>query len=299
MARRRKEYPPEQRRFGAHMSIAGGLHLAIERAVEAGCDLLQVFVKNQRQWHAPPLTDEAVRLWRDALAESNLRSVTAHDSYLINLAAPADDAWMRSIDALVDELERCEALGIPGLVAHPGAHTGSGERAGIRRIARGLDKIHRRTRGFAVKVLLEVTAGQGTNLGHRFEQLAEMIDRTRASERLGVCVDTCHLFAAGYDLTSAAGYEETITTLDAQVGLDRVACIHVNDSKRPLGSRVDRHEAIGQGEMKTPPFRRIINDPRLLGKPMILETPKGTDDQGRDLDRLNLARLRRLVRRSA
>ena len=279
------------------MSIAGGLHKAFERAVETGCDCLQVFVKNQRQWQAAPLTDEDVRTWQRAGEETGIGPVVAHDSYLINLASQDDDLWNRSVDAFVEELERCERLGIGWLVAHPGSHTGAGEARGIRRIARALNAIHRRTKGFKVRTALETTAGQGTGLGYRFEQLGEIIGRTGDSDRLGVCFDTCHVFAAGYDLVTADGYETTIAALDQHVGVSRLACFHLNDSKKPAGSRVDRHEHVGKGEMGRQPFRHLVNDARFFGIPMILETPKGEDDRGRDLDRVNLAGLRRLVRR--
>jgi len=288
-------YSPAQRRFGAHMSIAGGLHKAFTRAIDTGCDCLQIFVKNQRQWRAAPLTDEAIRAWRQARRGAAIEPVLAHDSYLINLASPDHDLFNRSIDAFVDELHRCEQLGILGLVTHPGSHSGSGQTPGIRRIARALNTIHRRTRGFKARTILETTAGQGTGVGHRFEQLARIIGATREPERVAVCVDTCHIFAAGYDLTTDAGYAETIAQLDQQLGLARVLCFHMNDSKKPMSSGVDRHEHIGKGKMGPGPFRRLINDQRFFSTPMILETPKGRDNRGRDLDRVNLAALRRLI----
>jgi deoxyribonuclease-4 len=278
------------------MSIAGGLHNAFERGTEVGCDCMQVFVKNQRQWKAPPLTDEAVRLWHATATETPIGPVIAHDSYLINLGSPDEAGWRRSIDAFVDELERCERLAIPGLVMHPGSHLGEGETWCLKRIARALDTIHGRTRGFSVRTLLETTAGQGTSVGYRFEHLGGIIARVKAPERLALCVDTCHVFAAGYDLTTEAGYAETMAALDEQVGPDRIACFHLNDSKRPLGSRVDRHEHIGKGRLGSAAFRRLVTDERFLGLPMILETPKGEDDRGRDFDKLALARLRRMAR---
>lgn len=281
------------------MSIAGGLHRAVERAVEAGCDTLQVFVRNQRQWAAPPLQEADVRAWRQALDATRLDPVIAHDSYLINLAAPDERIRHRSVDAFVDELERCERLGIAGLVTHPGSHNGTGEKAGIGRIVRSLNTIHRRTRGFRTTTLLETTAGQGTNIGHRFEHLAAILARVAEPERIAVCLDTCHVFAAGYDLVSETGYAATIDALEHHIGLGRIRCFHVNDSKKPLGSRVDRHAHIGQGAMGRDAFRHLVTDPRFFGVPMILETPKGEDARGRDLDRVNLSTLRRLVRRPA
>ncbi len=291
-----KQLPSQQRRFGAHMSIAGGLHLAVSRAVEAGCDVLQVFVKNQRQWTAAPLSEEDVAEWKRAWAESPIGAVVAHNSYLVNLASPKAETFDKSMNAMLDELERCEQLGIGGLVAHPGSHLGEGEEAGLRKIAKALDDIHRQTRGYTVKVLLETTAGQGTNLGHRFEHLGRILDLVKAPERLGVCFDTCHVFAAGYDLQSEEGYAATMDELDAAFGCGRIACFHVNDSKHPRGSRKDRHEHIGQGELGRKPFQHLINDARFHGIPMILETPKGEDDRGRDHDKLMLAKLRRMVK---
>lgn len=286
---------PGQQRFGAHMSIAGGLHLAFERAREVGCDSLQVFVKNQRQWKAKPLTDAEVTAWRSAWKQSGIRHVVAHDTYLINLAAPNETNLAKSIDAFTYELERCEQLGIPYLVTHPGAHCGLGEQEGLRRVARSLDTVHRRTRGFRVQTLLEVTAGQGSSLGYRFEHLGEIIRRTQEHDRLGICLDTCHAFAAGYDLTTPGSYRATMQQVEDCVGLARLRCFHMNDSKTTAGSRVDRHEAIGRGCLGRGAFRHLVNDPRFLGIPMILETPKGQDERGRDWDRVNLATLRRLL----
>ncbi len=279
------------------MSIAGGLHLAFERAVAAGCDCMQVFVKNQRQWKARPQDGEQIREWKEAQSQSEIAPVIAHDTYLINLAAPDDGLWRKSIDAFVDELQRCEQLGITGLVTHPGAHCGRGEEWGIQRIARALDIIHERESGFKTRTLLEVTAGQGSGIGYRFEHIGEIMQRTRQSHRLAVCLDTCHLFAAGYDVSKPAGYESTIAALDQHVGVSNVMCIHTNDSRKPLGSRVDRHDHIGEGLMTLPAFRHFVNDPRFFGVPMILETEKSQDSKGRDWDRVNLARLRRLIRR--
>lgn len=291
-----RDLPAGQRRYGAHMSIAGGLHLAFERGIEAGCDVLQVFVKNQRQWQAPPLTDADVQAWRGAWAGSGISAVVAHATYLINLAAPDDTNWAKSIGALLDELRRCELLGIAGLVVHPGSHLGEGEAAGIRRIVRALDAIHEQAPGFTAQILLEVTAGQGSCLGHRFEHLGEIISLVREPQRLGVCFDTCHALAAGHDLTTPEGYETTIRSLARHIGLERVRCFHMNDSCKPLGSRVDRHAAIGKGCLGRAAFARLVCDRRFLGRPMILETPKGQDPRGRDLDRVNLGVLRQLAR---
>jgi len=278
------------------MSIAGGLHRAFDHARRAGCDCLQVFVKNQRQWRARPLEAEQVRLWKEAAERSGIAPVVAHATYLINLAAPDGAVWEKSVGALADELRRCHELGIVGLVVHPGSHGGQGDRAGIRRIARALDRVGSRTGPVGTRVLLETTAGQGTSLGWRFEQIAEIIERTCFPERLGVCVDTCHLFAAGYDLRTQAAYEDTLAEFDRIVGLGRLACCHVNDSVRELGSRVDRHAGLGRGMLGRSAFRWLVGDERLAAVPKILETPKGLDERGRDLDRVNLAALRRLAR---
>lgn len=287
-----------QRRFGAHVSIGGGHHLAFERGAALGCDAIQVFVKNHRQWRNRPLSVEDIRLWNVARERTNIAPVVAHDSYLINLAAPDDALWTKSIEEFVDELQRCELLGIMGLVTHPGSHCGAGEAWGIERIAAALDLCHRHTPRYKVRTLLEVTAGQGTAIGYRFEHIAEIIARVHEPQRVGVCLDTCHLFAAGYDIASPGAYEQTIAAFDRLVGLDRVMCIHSNDSKKPLGSRVDRHDHIGKGLIGCAGFRNFINDPRFFGVPMLIETEKGEDEKGREWDRINLAALRRLVARA-
>jgi deoxyribonuclease-4 len=272
------------------------MHLAFERGAKLGCDAIQVFTKNQRQWKARPLTSEEVKLWNDARTQTKISPVVAHDTYLINLAAPDEGLWRRSIEAFVDELQRCEQLGIVGLVTHPGSHCGGGEAWGIERIARALDLCHQHTTRLKTKTLLEVTAGQGTALGHRFEHLAEIIGRVREPQRLGVCLDTCHLFAAGYDISTPAGYTDTIEQLDRLIGLKRVMCIHSNDSKKPLGSRVDRHEHIGKGLIGLAGFRHFVRDPRFFGTPMLIETEKGGEADDDEYDRMNLAALRRLAR---
>ena len=277
------------------MSIAGGCDRAVRAAWAVGFETVQLFTKNNNQWNARPLTDEHVATFRAALWETGITDPVAHTSYLINLASPDDALWEKSIEALAVEAQRCEILGIPDLVVHPGAHMGQGEDAGIVRIARALDKVHRRTKGMGVWIDLETTAGQGTNLGYRFEHLRDILDRVVHSERLGVCVDTCHIFAAGYSLATSEEYDETIDRLDRSVGLDRLRAWHLNDSCRECGSRVDRHAGIGAGRMGLEPFRHLVNDLRFRHLPMILETPKGID-QGEDLDTRNSRVLRRLVR---
>ncbi|HEY1190454.1 MAG TPA: deoxyribonuclease IV [Gemmata sp.] len=280
--------------FGAHLSISRGLHLAITSATALGCDTVQLFTKNASQWAGAPLTEEAVTAFRRAAAASNLRLITAHDSYLINLASPNPETYARSVAAFVDEMERAEALGIDYLVTHPGAHTGSGDEVGLARVIEGYDEVHARCLGFKVRVLIETTAGQGTALGHRFEHLSEILDRARCADRMGVCFDTCHVFAAGYGLAPGADYADTFQQFDDLIGLARLKLFHVNDSAKPQGSRVDRHAGIGRGEIGEGAFRRLVTDPRFRDLPMILETPK-KDDDGNDLDAVNLALLRRFV----
>jgi deoxyribonuclease-4 len=281
--------------FGAHLSVAGGPHNAVSAATALGCQTVQIFTKHPAQWQAKPLADDEVRTFRRALAGAGLRFPTAHDSYLINLAAPDDGLHRKSIDAFTAELERAEALGLSYLVMHPGAHTGSGEEAGLARVVAALDEVHARCGGFTVRVLLETTAGMGTTLGHRFEHLAAILAGVRHPERLGVCLDTCHVFAAGYPLGSPEEYATTFDRFDALIGLGRLKLFHLNDSAKPLGSRVDRHAGIGFGQIGRDVFRRLVTDPRFADHPMVLETPK-EDDAGRPMDPVNLEILRGLLR---
>ena len=259
------------------MSVAGGLHQAFARGEAAGCSTLQIFAKNERQWRAKPLTEEGIAQFKAEAQRSGLGPVMVHGSYLVNLASPSDELWERSIEAVADELNRCEKLGIPLLVMHPGAHTGSGSEAGIQRVAAGLDRLFEQGVGGDVLVLLETTAGQGSCLGGSFEELARLIELLRHPERAAICVDTCHVFAAGYDIATEEGYHTTFDRLAELVGLDRVKAFHLNDSKGALGSHLDRHEAIGDGQIGIEGFRRLINDARFCGLPMVLETPKGKD----------------------
>lgn len=293
--RSKTEWTP--RKFGAHMSIAGGHDRAARAAAALGMATVQVFTKSNNQWKAKPLTDDQALAFRSAMTKAGLTDPVAHNSYLINLASPDDELWNKSIEAMVIELERAEALGIPTLVSHPGAHVGSGEDAGIARIALGLDEIHRRLPGIAAQVALETTAGQGSCLGHRFEHLRGILDRVRETDRLGICVDSCHIFAAGYRLGTLDEYNKTIEELDRIVGLDRVRAWHLNDSVKALGSRVDRHAGIGRGQLGIEPFGFIVADPRFASMPMILETPKGAEDD-EDLDAINLRILRDLEDRA-
>lgn len=278
---------------GAHMSIAGGIHLAFDRAMRAGCLALQVFLKNSTQWKGKALAEPARLLFKEAEARSGIRPVLAHSSYLINLASPDAALRRKSLAAFLDELERARFLGVPFLILHPGSHMGAGERQGILWIAEGLDQALEKV-GPPVTVLLENTAGQGTSIGYRFEHLAAILGLMRQAERVGVCIDTCHTFAAGYDIRTIGGYERTIDEIDRLIGLKRVGAIHVNDCRKELGSRVDRHTHIGQGFLGLGAFRLLVNDARFGDTPKILETPKGKDLKE---DIMNLATLRSLVSR--
>ena len=280
--------------FGAHMSVAGGCHNALLIAQKHGCDTVQLFTKNANQWEGKPLTDADCATFRTTLAETKLRFPTAHDSYLINLASPDATLYRRSIEAFVVEVERAEALGLAYLVTHPGTPTDGDEAAGLARIAAALDEVHRRCPHAKVQVLLETTAGQGRSLGHRFEHLARVIELVQAPERLGVCLDTCHVFAAGYPLAPEVDYQATMGEFDRTIGLDRLKVFHVNDSLKSLGSRVDRHAHLGKGHLGLEPFRLLVNDPRFADRPMILETPK-EGENGEEMDPINLRTLRDLV----
>jgi deoxyribonuclease-4 len=267
------------------------MYRAFDRAQSVGCDAVQIFVRPNRSWAVPPLTEKDAALFRATAAETAIRPVVAHSSYLLNLASPEDDLWRRSIDTLIVELERCEALGVRWLVLHPGAHVGTGEKAGLSRMAHALGEVHGATTGSRSGVLLETTAGQGTRLGYRFEHLAWLLNHTVDGERLGICLDTCHAFAAGYELRTPEGYAATMAAFDRVIGLDRLKAIHLNDSKGELGSRKDRHQHIGKGHIGLAGFRHVLNDPRLEGLPGLLETPKSDDLHE---DRENLAVLRAL-----
>ena len=274
--------------LGAHVSVAGGLATAFERGAEIGCRSLQIFVKNASQWRGKPLEPAAVEAFRAGHRKAGEPPLVAHAAYLINLCATDPRILERSRDALADELERCDRLGVPGLVVHPGAHLGAGEEAGLTAIAGSLDRIHRSLPDVRSRVLLELTAGQGTVLGYRLEQLAAIRERVRDGERIGFCLDTCHAFAAGYDLRTPAAVEGFLDEVERVLGLDAVACLHLNDSVGGLGSRRDRHANIGAGEIGRAGFRRLLEEPRLARAPMVLETPLGEDERGhaRDLETL-------------
>jgi deoxyribonuclease-4 len=279
-------------RLGAHESIAGGLHKVFERAQSATCDAVQIFIKSNRSWAVKPLTEDEIAQFKTEAEETDVAPVVAHTSYLLNLGTPDELLWEKSRNMLITELERCEALGVPWLVLHPGSHVGSGEKNGLVRVAEGLGEVYAATPGFSTQILLETTAGQGDSLGHTFEQLARIIELTSQGERLGVCLDTCHVFAAGYELRTAEGYAVTMEAFDQVLGLERLKALHLNDSKGELGERKDRHEHIGKGHIGLDGFRSVVNDPRLAGLPGLLETPKGEELEE---DRENLRVLRALV----
>lgn len=279
--------------LGAHMSIAGGLPLALERGHALGCFAVQIFVKNQRQWAGRPLGDAEARAFRAARRATGIPWVFAHASYLVNLATPDAAAWQRAVDVFTDELERAEALGLGCVAIHPGSHLGSGTEAGLARVAAAVVESLRRTRGYRVRIALENTAGAGGTLGRTFAELGALLDRAGRPRRLGVCLDTCHLFAAGYDVRTAAGYAAAMGECAGRVGIERVLAFHLNDARAPLGSGLDRHEHIGRGRMGLAPFRLLLADKRFRAVPKALETPKDPEPAA---DRRNLAVLRRLRR---
>ena len=282
--------------LGVHVSVAGGMASAVDRAVSLDLASIQVFTKNASRWIAKPLDPADVAAFRAKTKETGIRPAMAHNSYLVNLAANDPDLRKKSWDAMKDELDRAEALGIEFLVMHPGAHTGAGAAEGLSRIAKGIDDLHAATPGYEVKIALENAAGQGTCLGCAFEDLATIISAVDEKQRLRVCLDTCHTFASGYDIRTQEGWDRTMDEFDRVVGLDRLACFHVNDSKKGLGSRVDRHEHIGKGELGLGAFEALMNDPRFVDHPKVLETPDGG---GSPQDAENLKVLESLVRNSA
>jgi deoxyribonuclease-4 len=266
--------PSPRLRIGAHMSVAGGVANAVARAVLHGCEALQIFAKNASQWRGKPLDPEDVRRFRTGVDEAALSPVISHASYLINLATANPALRIQSVDALADELARADALGLDAVVVHPGTRTSGSEQDALELVARAiLEALQRRPSGRA-RILLEHTAGQGRTIGHRFEHLRTILELTDGSPRIGVCLDTCHLVASGYDIVSAAGFDETFRAFSREVGFDRLGAMHANDSRRPCGSRVDRHEHIGDGCLGTEPFRRLFADPRFAGQALLIETAK-------------------------
>ena len=281
--------------LGSHVSVAGGLDKGVQRAVDVGCDCIQIFTKNNNQWAAKPLSEDAVSAWNAAISDSGLTHPIAHTSYLINMATPDDALFRKSVDALVVEMERANLLGLEGLVVHPGAFTKSSEEEGLKRIVDAVAETLDRVPPGSCRLLLENTAGQGTCLGHTLEQLAAMLGGVDFNARVGVCLDTCHAFAAGYEINQESGFAKMRKEIDERFPPGTIAALHLNDSKKPLGSRVDRHEHIGRGEIGLDAFRYLFADP-LFGKlPGYLETEKGTDEEsGEDWDVINLRVLREL-----
>ncbi len=279
-------------RLGAHESIGGGLYRALERGEAAGCQSLQIWTKNSRQWNTPTLDPSEIERFQEAESQRDIHPIVAHASYLINIASPKPALYARSVKALIDEAERCEQLDLPYLVLHPGAHTGDGMDAGLQRAQAALRDVLAALPGYRVRILLETTAGSGSALGSTFEELAALLEADTDNTGLGLCLDTCHVFAAGYDLRSKQGYEAMMRSLDETVGLSTLRVVHLNDSQHPLGSHKDRHEHIGKGHLGVAGFQHILTDPRLEGIAGILETPKGEDLHE---DRENLARLRAIA----
>ncbi|BCG45589.1 Endonuclease IV [Citrifermentans bremense] len=278
--------------LGAHVSIAGGIHNAVDRGVSSGCGVIQIFTQNSNQWKGKAVSPADAKLFRDKLDASGISHVVSHDIYLINLAAAPGEVKDKSLIAFREEMQRCAALGIKKIVMHPGSHNGDGEETGIRRICEAFDQLLAEVPEYTGKVLLENTAGQGTNLGYRFDHLKAIIEGSSYPSRFGVCFDTCHAFASGYPIADRGGYRKTFDEFDAALGIDRLMAFHLNDSKKGLGCKVDRHEHIGAGALGLEPFRFILNDPQFKLVPKLIETPKGDADE---MDAVNLKLLRSLV----
>jgi deoxyribonuclease-4 len=286
--------------FGAHLSVAGGLYKAVDSAVALTMETVQIFTHSPSQWvvkgsgtkwAGTALAEADVGAFCSAVTKAKLAITVAHDSYLINLAAPGDELFEKSIAAFSNEIERAEQLGLTYLVTHPGAHVGSGEEVGLQRVIVALNRVLKQTTGAKVQVLLETTAGQGTTLGWKFEHLQTLLNGVSEPERVQVCLDTCHIFAAGYGIATKQEYDTTMAKFDRLIGLDRIMLFHVNDSVKGLGSRVDRHAGLGEGQIGSEAFKFLVNDPHFADRPMILETPKENAD-GEEMDPINLDRLR-------
>ena len=275
------------------MSISGGVFNSFLYGEELGCSTIQIFTKNNNQWKAKELTPEDADKFFENQKKTGISPVVAHNGYLINLASPKEDIYQKSLEAMLVELRRAELLALPYLVIHPGSHLGSGEKLGIKKIADSINWLYQRTIDYKVKICLETTAGQGSSIGFRFEHIAEIIELVKDQSRLGVCYDTCHTFAAGYDIRTKKVYEETFGEFNKVIGIKRLKVFHVNDSMKDLGSRVDRHQHIGEGKIGIEGFRLLMNDSRWENIPKILETPK---EDGTEKDRKNLKVLRSLVK---
>ena len=273
--------------LGAHMSIAGGIEKSLLRGHELKCNTIQIFTKSSRSWHEKQLKESEIIAFHEAEKKTGIDPVISHCNYLVNLASPDRSIYQKSVSSMFSEMERCELLGIECLVMHPGSHKGSGEAAGIEKIADAINLLHQKTSGFRVKILLETTAGQGTNLGYRLEQIAGIIERVEEKSRIEFCLDTCHVFAAGYELRTEDGYQKIFKDVEELIGMEKLKVLHLNDSRGDCGSRVDRHEHIGKGMIGEMPFRWIMNDEHLKNIPKIIETPKVENN---DRDNLQLLR---------
>ena len=280
--------------LGAHMSVSGGAHLAIDRAQEVGCESVQIFTKNSNQWHAKPILQVDSDMFMKKTEESKLKYRFSHDSYLINLGSPDPVLWEKSLNAFIDETDRAEKLGLDFVVFHPGAHVGDGVENGCKRIAEGINRTLSAKPKFKGKLLLENAAGQGTTIGRTFEELATIYDQVEDKKRVGFCFDPCHAFAAGYDISTAEGYKKVMKQFDQTIGCSKIKAFHLNDSKKGLDCRVDRHEHIGKGELGLEAFRNLLNDPQFKDHPMVLETPK-SEDMHEDVE--NLKVLRKLIQK--
>ena len=278
--------------LGAHVSISGGIHNAVDRGVAAGCGFIQVFTQNANQWRGKAISDADAKLFSDKLAASGIAGAMSHDIYLINLAAAPGEVKDKSLLAFKEEMQRCAKLGIDRIVMHPGSHNGDGEETGLRRVCEAFDQLFAEVPEFTGKVLLENTAGQGSNLGYQFQHLKAIIEGSSYRTRFGVCFDTCHAFASGYPIADLDGYRRTVDEFDALLGIERLMAFHLNDSRKGLGCKVDRHEHIGAGALGLEAFRLIMNDPHFALVPKVIETPKGDDDE---MDAVNLKLLRSLV----
>ena len=284
----------KNRLFGAHMSTAGGVEQSPERGASVGCLAMQIFTKNQTQWHAKQLEKKSVEAYLRNIDAAGITHVASHDSYLINLASPDPDMLKKSFDAFVDEIERAALLKIPYLIFHPGSHLGTGEETGLKSVAKAMNEAIKKTKHCPdVMLTIETTAGQGTNLGYKFDHVAYLVDKVKDKKRVGVCLDTCHVFAAGYDIRTKEGYKKTFNEFDEKIGIEHLKFFHINDSKKDFGSRVDRHEHLGKGFIGKDAFGFLVNDRRFFKIPMVLETPKGKDLAE---DRVNLKLLRSLIR---
>ena len=283
--------------LGAHLSIAGGLHRALLRGEALHCNTIQIFTKNSNQWKYRGLLPEEVEKFHEIRSRTGISPVISHGSYLVNLASPDPLLYRKSLKSMVEEIKRCHLLGVSSVVIHPGFHGGRGETEGLRRVSAAINSILKATKNLSVKILLETTAGQGTSLGNRFEHFAILFDRIKDVHRLGLCVDSCHIFAAGYDLRGRKAYEGMVKAVQDSVGLEKLNLFHLNDSLKEMGSRVDRHSHIGEGYIGLQAFRFIMRDERFSQVPKVIETPKESASSGEDrADRKNLALLRRLWR---